>query len=124
MNVYAFDVDETLEVSGGPVTLQAVADLRSEGHVTGICGNWAVMCHVPRWHLICSFVGPAHNACECGRPYAKADFLRQLMTYMPGERYIMVGNDPEVFGASDDKNAAEAAGWAFLREIEFAQGAR
>jgi hypothetical protein len=41
MVVYAFDVDETLEVSNGPVKLLDLAKLREQGHIVGLCGNWA-----------------------------------------------------------------------------------
>ena len=57
--VYAFDVDETLEVSNGPVKLFDLVKLREQGHIVGLCGNWAmVTLHCPDWHHICSFVGP------------------------------------------------------------------
>jgi hypothetical protein len=35
----------------------------------------------------------------------------------------MVGNILGVSGASDDKGAAETAGWRFIKESEFAAGA-
>ena len=40
---YAFDVDDTLEVSGGPVSVQSIADLKRAGDVVGLNGNWGVM---------------------------------------------------------------------------------
>ena len=59
MVLYAFDVDETLEVSKGPVKLFDLVKLREHGHIVGLCGNWAmVTLHYPDWHHICSFVGP------------------------------------------------------------------
>ncbi len=110
MVVYAFDVDETLEVSKGPVKL---FDL----HIVGLCGNWAmVTLHCPDWHRICSFVGP------CG--IEKDDFLRQLRQYIPGDDYVMVGNILGMSGASDDRGAADRAGWRFIQESEFAKGVR
>ena len=58
MAVYAFDVDETLEVSQGPVKLSDLVKLREHGHIVGLCGNWGmVTLHCPDWHHICSFVG-------------------------------------------------------------------
>jgi hypothetical protein len=94
MIVYAFDVDETLEVSNGPVKLLDLAKLREQGHIVGLCGNWAmVTLHCPDWHHICSFVG-------------------------------MVGNILGISGASDDRGAAERAGWRFIQESAFARGAR
>ena len=69
MVVYAFDVDETLEVSNGPVKLFDLVKLRKQGHIVGLCGNWAmVTLHCPDWHHICSFAGP------CG--IEKHDFSR------------------------------------------------
>ena len=117
MVVYAFDVDETLEVSDGPVTMADLAKLREDGHIVGLCGNWAMVTqHYPGWHHICSFVGP------CG--IEKADFLRQLRQHIPGDDYVMVGNILGISGASDDRGAAERAGWRFIKESEFASGAR
>ena len=43
MKVYAFDVDETLYLSHGPVQWEALVALRAEGHVLGLCGNWAAV---------------------------------------------------------------------------------
>jgi hypothetical protein len=107
MIVYAFDVDETLEVSKGPVKLIDLVTLRAHRHIVGLCGNW---------HHICSFVGP------CG--IEKHDFLRQLRQYNPGHDYVMVGNILGISGASDDRGAAERAGWRFIQESEFAKGVR
>jgi hypothetical protein len=36
----------------------------------------------------------------------------------------MVGNILGISGASDDRGAAERAGWRFIQESEFASGAR
>ena len=38
--------------------------------------------------------------------------------------YIMVGNIKGVSGASDDEGAANLAGWRFIKESDFAAGAR
>ena len=117
MVVYAFDVDETLEVSNGPVKLSDLVTLREHGHIVGLCGNWAmVTLHCPDWHHICSFVGP------CG--IEKHDFLRQLRQYIPGHDYVMVGNILVLSGASDDRGAAERGGWRFIPESAFATGVR
>ena len=85
MAVYAFDVDDTLEVSKGPVKLSDLVDLREHG---------------------------------------EHDFLRQLRQYIPGHDYVMVGNILGISGASDDRGAAERAGWRFIQESEFAKGVR
>jgi len=115
--VYAFDVDDTLELSNGPVRLADLAELRDRGHIVGLCGNWAVVTlHYPNWHRVLSFLGP------CG--IEKHDFLRELRRYVPGEDYVMVGNVLGISGASDDRGAAERAGWRFIRESDFANGTR
>jgi hypothetical protein len=36
---YAFDVDDTLEVSKGPVKLVDLAKLREHAHIVGLCWN-------------------------------------------------------------------------------------
>jgi hypothetical protein len=116
--LYAFDVDDTLEVSEGPVAVSALRTLVEEGHVVGLCGNWAVFVHaVPDWHRVVSFLGPF--------AVTKASFLVQLRLHAPASDYIMVGNDPATGrGNSADRAAAEQAGWRFIREADFAAGAR
>ncbi len=117
MIVYAFDVDETLEVAGGPVPIVALEALRSYGHVVGLCGNWALaVATIAGWPTFLSFVGPMEMS--------KAAFLRQIKTYMPADDYVMVGNIRGVSGASDDAGAAAEAGWRFLSEATFAAGGR
>jgi hypothetical protein len=117
-HLYAFDVDHTLEVSDGPVPIAALRALREEGHIVGLCGNWAVFVRaVPEWHRMVSFVGPFQ--------LSKADFLVQLRLYMRASEYVMVGNDPGTgWGNSADREAAEEAGWRFICEADFAAGAR
>jgi hypothetical protein len=117
--LYAFDVDDTLEISDGPVPLAALRQLREEGHIVGLCGNWALFVRkVPAWHRLVSFLGPIQFS-------SKADFLGQLRMYITASDYILVGNDPVTgWGSSADREAAELAGWRFLREAEFAAGAR
>ena len=117
MKIYAFDVDDTLEVSGGPVSIVSVRSLRPEGHIVGLNGNWAVVVQsVPLWHRIFSFIGPMEMS--------KDIFLNQLRTYIPADDYVMVGNIKGVSGASDDKGAAHLAGWRFVQESDFAAGVR
>jgi hypothetical protein len=115
VNVYAFDVDETLEVSAGPIRLQALADLVTQGHIVGICGNWSVLTHhMPDWHRIISFLSIGD----------KAEFLHTIARDVPADGYVMVGNVVGVSGASDDQGAARRAGWRFIREADFAAGER
>ena len=117
MKIYAFDVDDTLEVSGGPVSIVSVGSLKAEGHIVGLNGNWAVVVQsVPLWHHIFSFIGPMEMS--------KDIFLNQLKTYIPADDYIMVGNIKGVSGASDDQGTANLAGWRFIKESDFAAGAR
>jgi hypothetical protein len=118
MRIYAFDVDHTLELSEGPVSLGVVVDLRrGGGAIVGLCGNWAVVTRaVPGWHEIFSFVGPID--------ISKAAMLLQLRSCCPADDYVLVGNDPRVYGNSDDVTAAADAGWRFIREYDFAAGMR
>ena len=117
MMIYAFDVDETLEVSRGPVSIVSVRSLKSHGHIVGLNGNWAVVVQsVPLWHRIFSFIGPMEMSKEI--------FLNQLKTYIRADDYVMVGNIKGVSGASDDEGAANLAGWRFIKESDFAAGAR
>ena len=85
MKIYAFDVDDTLEVSAGPVTISSVQTLQNEGNIVGLNGNWAVAVrNLPLWHQIFSFIGPMEMT--------KHVFLTQLKTYIPAAEYIMVGS--------------------------------
>lgn len=115
MKLYAFDVDHTLTVSDGPIGLDDVWQLREDGHITGLCGNWARVTLTTRgWHRLFSFVGP--------HELTKAAFLRAIEQYMPADEYIMVGNDEP--GKSLDGAAAREAGWRFIKEDAFASGER
>jgi hypothetical protein len=117
MNIYAFDVDDTLDVSGGPISVVSLGGLKSQGHIVGLNGNWAaVVQSVPLWHSIFSFIGPMEMS--------KDTFLNQLRSYIRADDYIMVGNIKGVSGASDDEGAANLAGWRFIKESDFAAGAR
>jgi hypothetical protein len=118
LRVYAFDIDETLEISNGPIPVAALRALREEGHIVGLCGNWAAFVRaVPDWHRIASFVGPLG--------LTKAEFLDQLRFHVQASEYVMVGNDPATgWGNSPDREAAEQARWRFIRENDFASGAR
>ena len=121
MKVYAFDVDETLYLSHGPVQWEALVALRAEGHVLGLCGNWAaVTLQVPEWHRVLSFIGPSLIGTD------KANFLAMIKQYVPAEEHVMVGNDHSLraYASPDDRRAADAAGWRFLSEGAFAAGDR
>lgn len=138
MKVYAFDVDETLEISNGPVSLQSMMELRVEGHIVGICGNWGGFVRsVKGWQHVVSFVNCAPplfvEQMNKGLGLVRMDkawFLQELQKYIPADEYVMVGN---VYGAknslgftcgSQDSEAAQIAGWRFIKEDDFAKGVR
>ena len=121
MNIYAFDVDNTLAIPAmtgddGPIGLEQLIRLKSDGHVIGLNGNWARVVHYVRgWHNLFSFIGP------CG--ISKGEFLVQLKTYILADRYVMVGNDIDGAGnIAPDRDAAKLAGWEFIREKDFKEG--
>jgi hypothetical protein len=121
MKVYAFDVDETLYLSHGPVQWESLVALRAEGHVLGLCGNWgAVTLQVPDWHRVLSFIGPSLIGTD------KTNFLATIKQYILADEYVMVGNDHALgaYASPDDRRAADAAGWRFLSEGAFAAGGR
>lgn len=130
---YAFDVDECLETSNGPVTVQMLKDLRAQGHVLGICGNLsAFIPKIPDWHTFISFTTNFDFGPYIGGLIPKEIWLHCFQHIAcPGmEEYVMVGN---VFGetnslgfkcGSHDNEAAAKAGWRFIREDDFAKGVR
>lgn len=125
MNVYAFDVDDTIEVSNGPITLASMMQLRVDGHIVGLCGNWGVFLQrVPGWHHLISFFNYGQ---------VKNVFLFEMRNWIQADDYIMVGNvgplDERTFniprtGGSDDMSQAFGAGWRFIKEQDFANGNR
>lgn len=118
--VYAFDVDDTLEVSNGPVKLADLEHLSSEGHVIGLCGNWPVFRENVKVAPYITFVGPRSEPWTSDKP----EFLKHLKKNHRADEYVMVGNIQGVSGASDDKGAAEKAAWRFIKESDFAGGER
>lgn len=116
-SLYAFDVDLTLNLRGGPVSLEQILVLREAGNIVGLCGNWAVVTlQWPEWYVVFSFLGPLG--------LSKADFLRQIRQYVPADEYVMVGNDVANGISPNDALAAQEAGWRFIKEEAFADGAR
>lgn len=112
MKIIMFDVDETLQCGGGPVPHSALVELRRQGHIVGICGNWALALNVvPKLLSIVTFAGPM--------VMPKDVFLGQIKQYIRADEYVMVGNILGVSGASDDQGAAHRAGWLFLRESQW-----
>lgn len=130
--VYAFDVDETLEISNGPVTLQSLIDLRIAGHIVGICGNVHVFCRNPGWQHIASFLLNLDLYPVLGFGVEKAGWMHVFKTnsFPFAEDYILVGNEHGqdngigFIGHSADGEQARKAGWRFIKEIDFARGAR
>lgn len=92
-------------------------DLRVRGYIVGVCGNWAAFCQrVSGWQHLVSFM-------NAGAPN-KETHLQQIKQYIPADDYVMVGNILGVSGSSDDQGAAARAGWRFIKESDFAAGAR
>lgn len=125
--VYAFDVDETLECAKGPITLASMMELRVGGAIVGLCGNLNAFCaKIPGWQHLISFTLNLDFGATIGSHIQKEYWLKTFAktTYPGADEYIMVGNILGVSGASDDKGAAERAGWRFIKESDFAGGAR
>lgn len=136
MKVYAFDVDECLETSNGPVTMQMLRDLHEGGDVVGICGNLSAF--LPRcldWHRFVSVTMNFDFGFEgryLGSLVPKSIWLHcfQHVAFPIADEYVMVGN---VFGeknslgfvcGSHDDVTAREAGWRFIKEDDFAKGQR
>lgn len=142
IKIYAYDIDECLWTSNGPITETMLRQLRSEGHILGICGNLsAFLPRAPGWHEYISvtmnfdfgYVDPKTGINLYNMHLIpKAIWLHcfQHVAFPDAEEYVMVGN---VFGqknslgivcGSRDNEAAAQAGWRFIDESSFAAGAR
>lgn len=121
--IIMFDVDETLAVSGGPISISDLYLLRQEGNILGICGNWGKFIQEEReWHGLISMISCLPSFQDQVGVWRQKDwFLSEIKKYIPSNRYIMVGNIMGVSGASDDKGAADRAGWEFVKESDFAE---
>jgi hypothetical protein len=92
--------------------------MRAQGHIVGICGNIAAFLKgVPDWYNYASFLTPFPG-------HTKHFCLALLEKWTTADEYVFVGNVKGVSGASDDKGAAEKAGWRFIQEKDFAAGQR
>ncbi len=133
MKVFAFDVDDTLDLDiplsssfqdargwakyrPGPVRLDHITELRSVGHVVGICGNWRALSYYrPDWQQYFGFIGPVESS-------FKASFLQGLkrgLQYNPEiTAFVMVGNIAQT-AIGDDRRVAKQSGWEFQKETEF-----
>lgn len=123
--VYAFDVDDTLQVAGGPIPLEALEQLRKEGHIVGLCGNvHAFTSRVDKWWDLISFT-LIFDGSPLGWPSKHRQLtLFRLLTHKKADAYVLVGNIKDVSGASDDKTAADLSGWTFIKESDFVAGVR
>src|SRR5260370_26481317 len=85
MVLYAFDVDQTLWLSGGPIKLADLMELRNSGHLLGLCGNFAaVTLRMPEWHHLFSFIGPM--------AMTKEAFLLQVRHHVPAAESAIDGD--------------------------------
>ena len=82
MVVYAFDVDETLEISKGPVKMVDLVKLREHGHIVGLCGNWAMVtlhCPPTEVHALATFLrehgAEAVTVADLGYVFARDNHL-------------------------------------------------
>ena len=116
MILYMFDVDETLEVSYGPVTLGQLMRLRNQGHIIGLCGNWGLFVNVVKnWHILISVLGAWPGM-------RKHEFLTHVKVLIPADRYIMIGNVNPSNAPYSDRDEALIAGWEFIEEKDFKDG--
>jgi len=130
--VIAFDVDDSLAIQGlprpGPVQLYRIIELRNQGLVTGICGNFLnLFKYYPDWWKIFWFYGPTEltgTSLLAHHQYKHMDLIR-IAKGLKANRYVMVGNrqgDPKVRPGSQDDVQAKLAKWEFFSETEFAAG--
>lgn len=125
--LWAFDADFTLENptgGAGPVRLQQLVDLFNEGQMVGIAGNWPnIVKDWPSWHRYISFFGPYKMKGDPMSPF-KADMLKEIKANIPADRYVLVGNIMQPNGQIADLAVADAAGFEFIKEYDFANGLR
>jgi len=98
--VYAFNVDGTLEVSAGPIKLEALRKLRA---YVFIVGNYAKLAEVTT---------EFPNGNPEGLP--KEEALRRL-----GERFAPQEEKIYVADTKADEEVAERAGWRFCYAKDF-----
>jgi len=101
LTVYVFDVDGTLEVSGGPIKLEILRKLRA---YVFIVGNYAKLAETTT---------EFPNGNPEGLP--KEEALRRLgERFAPQEEKIYVGDD-----RIGDREAALKAGWKYVHPDDF-----
>lgn len=117
VNMYLFDVDETLEVSNGPVKLSQLRALKDCGHIVGLCGNWAVFVQTtPRWWCYVSLVNVGVD---------KEIFMNQLKVFaLKGiSHFVLVGNRAPLGNPEwSDETSALKAGFEFIEAKDFKEG--
>lgn len=121
MIVWCFDVDETLSVGRppGPIDIIELLKLRKDGHIVGICGNWGQFVKsVKSWGMYVDFITPIAGS------HDKRPYLEALRVGIDADDYVLVGNIGGVSGSTDEKQIAEDTGWRFIKESDFAAGAR
>lgn len=110
-----FDVDETLEITGGPVKFTQLINLHSQGHIIGLCGNFAaVTLNTTGWHHLFSLI-----KITGGR---KHEWLTAVKKYIPADRYIMIGNTNPQNSPYSDREEAQLANWEYIEEKQFKEG--
>lgn len=111
--VWGFSVEKTLRCGWGPIREEVLLDLRAEGHVVGIIGNWGKFCRSIRgWQDYVSFlsIGLSKEVWMC-------HFKEVLPIY---DRYVLVGNThKKAPGTNDDYAVAQKAGWDFINSWDF-----
>lgn len=125
-NVYAFDVDDTLEIGvpAGPVKVEQLMLLKSRGHIVGLCGNYGIVfARVHGWWNLFSFWNLELGKLECLAQVKRTIDANYTMYGVPKiEHYVMVGNDGDGEHVSCDKDNAQEAGWEFVAEKDFREG--
>jgi hypothetical protein len=113
--VISFDVDDTLDISNGPVPLEDLRVLKMQGHIIGVNGNWGrFLDAVKDWAELISFYGPKEGSTN-GKVFT---LMKAKHDWPFAEQYIFVGNVPAWFNrpVSNDIEAAVAANWTFIPE--------
>ncbi len=99
--IVSFDVDNTLDISDGPIPSERVRQLKEAGFIVGFNGNY---------ELARRFLGDGFDFYECG----KAETLLRLNRLYPDAVLrIHVGDSPI------DQEAARLAGWIYVRPEDF-----
>lgn len=100
MICYAFDCDNTLDISQGPVPVSALHKLIEQGHLVYIVSGsgFCAQLDIPRFT-------PAG---------ARNWILDQLKKKVKADRYVYVGD------TEGDLKAAQSVGWEFVYARDFA----